>query len=170
MRVRAPFGKCVDTSRVRQRDGSASVVLANCSNLGGRADAGAPDAALVLVTITKGTHGDLAALSDLVQANPALLARSGRAEDIELLEIERSSVALYVNLIDSGPGSPQGVSERHWKAALDIAGRAVVISVFGKVEGPLPGAAGEDLIRDTAQILLQINENTPPPANSGDGS
>ena len=41
LRVRAPFGKCIDTRRTRQAGANATVVIANCSNLGGRADIGA---------------------------------------------------------------------------------------------------------------------------------
>ena len=163
MRVRAPFGKCVDTDRVRQSGGAATVVIANCSNLGARADVGAREAAIVLVTVLPGQHGSIPALRDMVRSNPGLLARSGSNEDVELVAVKTSSAALYANLIDGSPGTPAGVSARHWKAALDVAGRAVIISVFGKADGPLPGKAGEALIRDAAQAMLESNAETPLP-------
>ncbi|MEM1235112.1 MAG: hypothetical protein AAGH70_13400 [Pseudomonadota bacterium] len=163
LRVRAPFGKCVDTRRTRQDGANATVVLANCSNLGGRADIGAQVPGIILVTVTPGRHGDPVALREAIRANPGLLARSGQASDVQLLSATASSAALYVNLIDQSVGGPEGVSARHWKAALDIAGRAVVISVFGQGSGPLPGQEGERVARDVAQTLLEVNADTGPP-------
>ncbi|MEM1375134.1 MAG: hypothetical protein AAGF78_12220 [Pseudomonadota bacterium] len=164
LRVRGPFGKCVDTSRTRQAGAQATVVLANCSNLGGRADVGAQVPGVIFVTVTPGLHGDPVALRDAVRANPGLLARSGRSGDVQLLSTTASSAALYVNLVDKSFGGPEGLSARHWKAALDIAGRAVVISVFGARNGPLPGQDGERVARDVAQTLLEVNAETAPPA------
>ena len=164
LRIRAPFGKCIDTSRTLQADGVATVVMANCSNLGGRADVGARDAALLFVTVTPRTHGDLARLSETLQASPELLARSGSADQIALLSVQRSELALYANVIDESAGGPEGVSSQHWKGALDVAERGVVISVFGKVGGPIEGRAGVRLARDTAQTLIDANQDTPPPS------
>lgn len=164
LRVRAPFGKCVDTRRTRQAGISATVVMANCSNLGGRADIGARVPGIILVTVMPGSHGDPAALRETVRANPGLLARSGQAADIELISATASSAALYVNLVDASEGGPDGVSDRHWKAAVDVAGRAVVISIFGEEAGPLTGKDGERLARDVAQALLEVNAETELPA------
>lgn len=160
MRVRAPGGKCIDTSRTRQTAGHATVVMANCSNLGARADVGARDPGLVLVTVTPVQHGDLDTLAARLRAQPALLSRSGQSADVKLVSIKTSSAALYANLIDVSGGGPVGVSARHWKAALDVAGRGVTISVFGKDNGPLTGGDGEDLARDAAQALLESNAAT----------
>ncbi|MEM9436520.1 MAG: hypothetical protein AAGA15_05715 [Pseudomonadota bacterium] len=115
------------------------------------------------VTVFPVEHGDLSVLSEALRENPALLARSGRAEDVELLDLNTSSAALYANLIDLSAGGPEGVSARHWKAALDVAGRGIVISVFGKRGGPVPGAGGERLARDAAQAMLDVNVDTAPP-------
>lgn len=156
-RVRGPFGKCVDTRRTRQSAAASTVVLANCSNLGGRADIGAIDAALVLVTVMPTGHGDLGALRDALRAETEILSRSGQAADVELFSLSQSSVAVYANIADISAGGPEGVSPRHWKAALDVADHGVVISVFGESDGPLPGAAGESLARDVAQSLLEAN-------------
>ena len=166
LRVRAPCGKCVDTRRTRQRAGQATVVIANCSNLGGRRDIGAPDPGLVLVTVTPGAHGDLDVLQATLRANPGLLARSGLVDDVDLISIKTSPAALYANLIDVSPGAPDGVSPRHWKAALDVAGRAIIISVFGKEGGPLPQAEGETLARNVAQALLDANAGLATPVET----
>ncbi|MEL6691220.1 MAG: hypothetical protein AAFP28_12970 [Pseudomonadota bacterium] len=164
LRVRAPFGKCIDTRRTRQAGANATVVLANCSNLGGRADIGAAIPGIILVTVAPGQHGDIATLSSIIRANPGVLSRSGLAEDVQLISATASASALYVNLVDSSPGGPEGVSARHWKAAVDVAGRAIVISVFGEASGPLIGEAGEDVARDVAQALLEVNAETPAPS------
>ncbi|MEM6478460.1 MAG: hypothetical protein AAF841_02055 [Pseudomonadota bacterium] len=157
MVIRAPFGKCIDTRRTRQSGGTATVIMANCSNLGGREDIGAIDPGLILVTVTPASHGDLLALRTAVRDDPGLLARSGAATDVDLIAIKTSRAALYANLVDISPGGPEGVSARHWKAALDVTGRGVVISVFGQEDGPLPAGAGESLARDVAQSLLEAN-------------
>lgn len=165
-RVRAPFGKCVDTRRTRQAGANATVMIANCSNLGGRADIGAAVPGIVLVTVAPGKHGDLGELSEIIRSNPGVLSRSGRSDDVQLIAAIASPSALYVNLEDNSAGGPEGVSARHWKAALDVAGRAIVISVFGESTGPLTGEAGEDVARSVAQALLEVNAETPPPSTT----
>ncbi|MEM8591285.1 MAG: hypothetical protein AAGF13_02050 [Pseudomonadota bacterium] len=161
LRVRAPFGKCVDTTRTRQSGGYATVVMANCSNLGGHSFVGARDAGLIFVTVIPGEHGDLSDLGSAVLSNPGVLARSGQGSDVEIISLKTSRSALYANLVDTSAGGPDGVSDRHWKAALDVAGRAIIISVFGKPDGQLPGAEGERLARDVAQSMIEANSGTP---------
>lgn len=164
--MRAPFGKCVDTRRTRQAGANATVVIANCSNLGGRADIGAAVPGIILVTVAPGEHGDLSDLSEIIRSNPGVLGRSGRSEDVQLIAATASPSALYVNLVDNSAGGPEGVSARHWKAAVDVAGRAIVISVFGEATGPLTGEAGEGVARDVAQALLEVNAETPAPSTT----
>ncbi|MEO1795708.1 MAG: hypothetical protein AAFR53_01670 [Pseudomonadota bacterium] len=163
MIVRAPFGKCIDLARTRQEEGSATVVMANCSNLGAAGSVGAREASLLLVTILPGGHGDLGDVSEAIQSEPGILARSGRSEDIELVSVETTQRALYANVVDLSAGGPEGVSARHWKAAFDVSGRAVILSIFGKEDGELTGVAGGRLARDAAQTLLDANVATPPP-------
>ncbi|MEM9349869.1 MAG: hypothetical protein AAGA47_06380 [Pseudomonadota bacterium] len=116
-----------------------------------------------MVTVLPGEHGDLGSLGNALEENPALLARSGKPEDVELLDLSRSDLAVYANIVDQSSGGPEGVSPRHWKAALDVAGRGIVISVFGKSDGPVPGLAGKRLARDTAQAMLDVNIDTVSP-------
>ncbi|MEL6914551.1 MAG: hypothetical protein AAFP13_08615 [Pseudomonadota bacterium] len=162
--IRAPAGKCIDLARTEEMRGFATLVMANCSNLGGRPDAGAPEAALLLVTVSDAAHGDLATLGRAISAAPSVLARSGVPEDVELLSLRQSDLALYANLVDRSDGGPEGLSPRHWKAALDVAGRGVVISVFGPEGGTLPAAGGERLARAAAQAILDANRGTALPA------
>lgn len=162
--VRAPFGKCIDLARTEEMPGIATLVMANCSNLGGRATAGAREAALMLVTVTDAGHGDLDALARTISETPAVLARSGAAEDVDLLSVKTSRRAIYANLVDRSAGGPEGLSQRHWKAALNVAGHGVVISVFGPEGGTLPERGGERLARDAAQSILDANSVSALPA------
>lgn len=157
VRVRAPSGKCVDTERVRQSAEAATVVMANCSNLGGREDVGASNPGIIFVTLVPGSHGAISDLAAQLRSDPGLLARSGRAADVEVISVKASSVAVYANVDDKSGGGPDGVSSLHWKAALNVADRAAIISVFGGEGSPLPNGAGEALARDVAQALLDGN-------------
>ncbi|WP_186827065.1 hypothetical protein [Shimia ponticola] len=157
--VRAPSGFCIDTRRTRQSARGASVLMASCANLGGQPETGALNKALVLVTAVPGTHGDLVALQREIQRAPQ---RLGRGPEVNLHGSETSRVALYVNLTDANPGRPPATDPRHWKAAVDVRGAAVIVSVFGAVGGPLTGRAGEQLIRDTVQALLDANSGQEP--------
>ncbi|MEO0487731.1 MAG: hypothetical protein AAF092_17670 [Pseudomonadota bacterium] len=162
LRVRAPDGKCIDTGRTRQEDGRATVVMANCSNVGGNANVGLPEPGLIFLTVVPGSHGEPLALGRRFADAPGLIARSGQDADVTLISLDASDVALYVNLIDRSPGGPRGVSAQHWKATLDLAGRAIVISVFGETNGPVPEAGGEALARAVAQSMIDNNGQTAP--------
>ena len=159
LRVRAPSGFCVDTRRTRQMAEGASVLMASCANLGGKPDTGAINKALVIMTAVPGSHGDLAELQETVKKTPQ---RLGRGPAVELHGVETSSVALYANLTDANPGGPPATDPRHWKAAVDIGNKAVVLSVFGTSGGPLTGRAGEQLARDAVQALLEANSGAEP--------
>jgi len=157
--VRAPAGFCIDTRRTRQSVAGASVLMASCANLGGQPETGALNKALVLLTAVPGSHGDLQALQQDIRRAPQ---RLGRGPAVELHGTETSRVALYANLTDANPGAPPATDPRHWKAAVDVRDRAAVISVFGATGGPLTGRAGEQLIRDAVQALLDANSGAEP--------
>lgn len=161
LRVRAPGGKCIDTSRSRQESGRATIVMANCSNVGGAAQVGLPDPGLIFITVVPGSHGDPVSLGRRFADEPGLIARSGSPADVTLISLDASAAALYVNLEDRSSGGPAGVSPRHWKATMDLAGRAIVISVYGADGGEVPDAAGQALARSVAQVLIDINRGTP---------
>lgn len=149
--VRAPQFYCVDTQTARSAADSAVVLIGRCT-AGGQVAA-----ALVTVTIGRAASGGvMLAGTEALRAfmsSPAgrrALARSGRAEDVEVLESGVIGDRLLLHLNDRSAGD-------YWRAVIGIKGRLVTISASGSDEVPLTPNAGRQLVDQTVEALIAAN-------------
>lgn len=149
--VRAPQFYCVDTQSARGGHDMAVVLIGRCTGGGHVA------AALVTVTIGRSASaGVMAAGVEALRAfmsSPAgrrALARSGKAEDIEVLEsgVVKGRLLLHLNDREAG---------EYWRAVLGIQGRLVTISASGAEGAPLSPEAGRKLVDQTIDALIKAN-------------
>lgn len=156
--VRAPLGYCVDKNSARGGDDSAALLIGRCSPLGRFV------AALVTVTVGRaGSAGVMAADQDVLRAFMAsddgrrLLARSGRAEDVKVIESAVIEGRLLLHLDDRDAGE-------YWRAVLGLNGRLVTVSALGPLDAPLAPDKGRKLLDQTIQALISANPRAEPKA------
>lgn len=158
-RVRAPKGYCIDQQVTARGISRQQVMLASCANLGGSDASGAfGPLALMSVAPARSPLGDLAALEAYYRSDQgrAALAASGQAADVTLQSVKRSRVALYINLRDQGLGAG-GLSMDRWVGLVNVAGRSAVLSLTSADSAPMGASAGEALLRDLAQAVIDAN-------------
>lgn len=151
----APRGYCVDPGTTRDRPDGAFVLFGNCAAIA--RDPSQPQPIFpALLSATLGPAGARPAVLDTAEvegffrseAGRAVLARSGRAADVELLAVKREGDLLLLKIRDaSGGGEGLQAGASYWRAITGLGARLVALSVL-----PLEGAQ----ISDGDQIgLLQ---------------
>lgn len=150
----APRGYCVDPASTRQSPEGAFVLFGNCAAIA--RDPGQPQPIFpALLSATLGPAGARPAVLDTAEvegffrsdAGRAVLARSGRAEDVELLEVEHAGDLLLLKLRDaSGGGEGLQAGASYWRAITGLGDRLAALSVL-----PLEGARIAD--RDQIDLL-----------------
>lgn len=148
--VAGPPGYCVD--RAASRDGQkAFVLLGSCASLTRSADSPSPaEPGIVTVVVSS----DPAAYIDVDSSLPALtafmksdqgkavLSRSGRSADVEVLGTRSQEGVLFLRLRDRSGGPLAGAAPDYWRAILDVNDKLVTISVLGFDDSPMSEAAG----------------------------
>jgi hypothetical protein len=153
--VRAPQGYCVDKNSARGGDDTAALLIGRCAP-GGQVKA-------ALLTISVGQSGSSGVMSAEPEAlrqfmssdqGRALLARSGRADDLAVLESGVVDGRLLLHLLDRDAGE-------YWRAVIGLNGRLVTISALGAADAPLPPEEGRKLVDRTVEALLKANPPSP---------
>ena len=151
IRVRAPAFYCVDTQSARAGGDTASVLIGRCTASGEVA------AALVSVTVGRFASGGvmLAETETLrafmsSQAGRRALSRSGRAQDVVVLESGVVGGKLLLHLKDRVAGD-------YWRAVIGIKGRLVTVSASGTGGTPLRPQDGRRLVDQTVDALIAAN-------------
>lgn len=143
----APRGYCVDPASTRQSPEGAFVLFGNCAAIA--RDPNQPQPIFpALLSATLGPAGARPAVLDTAEiegffrsdAGRAVLARSGRAEDVELLDVKREGDLLLLKIRDaSGGGEGLQAGASYWRAITGLGDRLAALSVL-----PLEGARLSD--------------------------
>lgn len=152
LRLAAPAGFCVDADSVQDGAESAFVLWGNCAAIAGSARAPRPEHdALLSATIGPLSDQPVEAAFDTYKAffrsdmGRAALARSGQAEDVEVMSIEAAGSLLLLKISDRSASAKTPVAQVYWRAVTGLSGRVAALSVL-----PL---AGKEMA-DSAQISL----------------
>lgn len=133
MIVAGAHGWCVDKTTSKAREGGAVVVLGSCAAITNNALLPSPRVAgVVTISVENGTGGappvrDVAVFLSTDQGRAAL-ARDGRAESVELLEVAAQNNTLFLHAFDTS-GGPLNTGSNYWRALFDIDGRFVSVSL-----------------------------------------
>lgn len=156
--VRAPQGYCVDKKSARGGEDTAAMLIGRCT------PGGQVKAALVTVGVGRaGSAGVMAAgteaLRDFMSSDEgrAMLARSGKAEDLAVLESGVVEGRLLLHLMDREAGE-------YWRAVIGLRGRLVTISALGAADAPLAPDEGRKLVDRTVDALIKANPAAEEPA------
>ena len=83
-------------------------------------------------------------------AGRAALARDGRAESVEILEMKVDGNLLYLRVTDESSGD--GTDAEVWRALFDLGGHFTSVSLFGPADQPIDRDEG------LATLLEQVRE------------
>lgn len=152
----APSGYCIAPGAGRRSGDSAVVIMGRCSATGT-----AEPAVLTLTVGQAGSAGAMAgggaALAAYFQSDEgrAVLSRSGRAGDVEVLTAREGAGAFLLRVRDRDAGD-------YWRALAGLRGRLVTVSASGPEGRALSEAKGRALVEAAVATLRR--------ANSGQGS
>ena len=149
--VAAPIGYCIDKEASTARGPATVLLIGRCD------DQGQVAAAMVTLTI-----GGIASAGVLVAGQQVLktffdsntgrrvLARDGKADHVQILEMQNYGRGLLLHLNDKVAGD-------YWRAITAIKGRLVTISALGVAGAPLTAEQGRALVTDTMALLDKRN-------------
>ncbi|MGL4310965.1 MAG: hypothetical protein ACRCSU_10795 [Paracoccaceae bacterium] len=162
--VAGPPGFCVDTESKRDAASGGFVLMGSCAALSLSPLAPRPAVKAVLTASVSpaapagGSAFDPAQADQLFRsdAGRALLARSGSASDVTIVESRSTGTALLLALVDTSGGLEPGIDDAYWRAITEIRGRIVTLSVMPATEAAVAPQTGMDLAaRFVAQVVAQ---------------
>ena len=126
-------GWCVDERTSKANSGGAVVVLASCAAIAGNALLPSPRFDGVVTVSVEDSAETIPSVADIAafmatEQGRAVLARDGRADSVDLLEVATSDDALYLHALDKS-GGPLNTGADYWRAIFDIEGRFVSVSL-----------------------------------------
>ena len=132
----APSGYCADGTNSHDGEETAFVLFASCTSLGG---SGAPRRpALLTASVVNGgasrqplavSYADMAVFFQSDRGR-AMLARSGRAVDLQVRRISVAGEVMFLHLDDRSRFGDAAVQPGYWRAILPANGRVVSLSVL----------------------------------------
>lgn len=136
--VAGPDGYCVDLEASRDASAGAFVVLGSCAAIAGNPALPQPQRPAVLTATVSGPGGgapvsdSLPALDSYFRsdAGRAALARSGRAENVTILQGFSRDGAYILRLRDVSGFSGPALEPDYWRAVVDVGDRIVTLSVL----------------------------------------
>ncbi len=150
----APSGFCVDRKTLQDSPEGAFVLWGNCAAIAADPEAPRPvHRAMLSATIgplaDHPLDGAFEGFEAFVQsdAGRAALARSGRAEDVQVLAVEPSQSLLLLKISDRSAPDAAPVEPVYWRAITGLGGHVSALSVL-----PLAGSGMDDA---TQLALLQ---------------
>lgn len=160
--VAGPQGYCVDRSATRAGVQPAFVMMASCAAVSRNTDAPVPQVpALLTATVANQVAPVPASEVDSAQyqaffnstAGRAVLARDGRAESVEILDMFRRSDVFYIHASDHSTAAETNLREDYWRAIFDVNGRTVSASIFAFRNRPISDDAGLNTLNEFASRI-----------------
>lgn len=158
--IAAPRGFCVDPKTLRDAPGGSFVLFGHCQAMA-RDPAQPRPSAPVLLSATLGPADDL---SDNARINAiaaffktdigrATLARSGRSEDVDLIEAQPGQGRLLLKIRDRSAPTSVAKAQVFWRMITVIEGRIASLSVMPLAENQVPDARQRELL---AEFIARI--------------
>ncbi|NCO85922.1 MAG: dihydroxy-acid dehydratase [Rhodobacterales bacterium] len=167
--ARGPDGYCVDQRA--SRPGSGFAVMAGCALI-------SPSTVMPqtegLVTMQVGPAGSAtvagaeASLAQLLRgaAGAQLLSAAGRADTVQVEQVEAATGVVIVRFRDRAPAVVAGLEQAEWRAFLDVNGHLTTIGVRGLARAPMSPDRGLRLLE---QAIRAVRSANPAPIASAAG-
>jgi hypothetical protein len=150
--VAGPEGYCVDRPASRNAEAGAFVLVASCAALSRKSNAPRPRVPALLTASVTGAPpagADLARQVARMKAffasaeGRAALARDGRAESIEIIQMFARDGAFLIHARDASAGAAPALGPEYWRAIFEVNGRMVTASVAAFADRPISDDAGQ---------------------------
>ncbi len=160
--VAGPNGYCVDRSATRARLQPAFVMMASCAAVSRNADAPAPRVpALLTATVaqepapTPASQIEIEQMRAFFASSPgrAALARDGRPDSVEILDMFRQSDVFFIHASDQSAAAETNLRDDYWRAIFDVNGRTVSASLFVFRNRPISDDAGLSTLNEFASRI-----------------
>ncbi|OCX65826.1 hypothetical protein BFP70_06705 [Thioclava sp. SK-1] len=151
----APRGYCVDEGTLRARGETTFVLFGGCAAISNDpSQPAAPYKAVLGTTVGPVMTGSIPEKFPAVeaffrsQAGRAALARSGVADDVQILAAEVSGDVLMLKLSDASKFDKVPVAKDYWRAIAGVNGHLVAFSVMPLADTSLSDARQKQLLRE----------------------
>jgi hypothetical protein len=150
--VAGPKGYCVDRPASRDAEATSFVLLAGCAALTRKSNAPRPRVpALLTASVTGevpagiGLAGQAGRMKSFFASDEgrAALARDGRAESVEILQMFTRDGAFLLHVRDSSAEDDPALGPEYWRAIFEVNGRMVTASVAAFANRPMSDDAGQ---------------------------
>ncbi len=153
-------GWCVDEATTRTGRDTAVVVLGSCAALARNALAPQPDLPGVVTVSIDGTRGAAPSPEEFAayfvsEPGRAALARDGRADSVEIIDVTSETDVLYLGASDRSVSS--SASPITWRALFEMGGRIVSVSLYGPPNDPIERSEGLRTLEAQIDRLMIAN-------------
>ena len=150
--VAGPKGYCVDRPAARDAEVASFVLLAGCAALTRNPNAPRPRVpALLTASVTgnvpagAGLTAQAARMKRFFASTDgrAALARDGRAESVEIIQMFTRDGAFLLHVRDRSAEGDSTLGPEYWRAIFEVSGRMVTASVAAFANRPMSDDAGQ---------------------------
>lgn len=159
--VAGPPGYCIDAKSVQRRAASGFVLMASCGHLSTAPAGAVPPAVITVSILPRDPRAEMPTAAQLAAPWVEVgVAQQVDGDGIALIQVEKGGDGLL----------PQG-DPRHWRGAMLINGHLVGLAVYGEAGAQVSGAAGQAVLVDAAEAMLEASPlRAPKAARSDPGS
>lgn len=158
--IAAPRGFCVDPKTLRDAPGASFVLFGHCPAMA-RDPAQPRPSAPVLLSVTLGPEDNLSDSARIktiaaffeTDIGRATLARSGRTEDVDLIEARPGQGRLLLKIRDRSAPASVAEAQVFWRMITVIEGRIASLSVMPLAENQVSDARQRELL---VEFISQI--------------
>lgn len=145
--VRGPEGYCIDAATVRRGSNGDIALLGSCRALA--PESSSPYVAPVLMSVS------VLPRADAPQVPDAEAIRDAFAPGEEILDQRRSADGLQLVHLKGNTAQIDGVDLHHWRGALTIGHRPILLGLYAPKGSAEAGADGATLLTRLAQTIRQ---------------
>ena len=167
VKILGPKGFCIVPGASRETSEGDFLLLASCAAISGSARHPHPEIpALITVAVSANAGAMEFSGTELrgfftSEVGRAALSRSGKAEDVSILEMEDRDGVFIIHLRDEGKASLPGTKSEYWRAMLNLQGRILTVSVIIPPDTNPGDRAERNLLLALVESLRTANPQRP---------
>lgn len=142
--LKPPAGYCIDARSLSDRPGGGFALIGSCASLTGAATGVLAEPAIITVSTSPATDGDISTDSRAFQTvlgRGRILRAINRDDGLSLLHVE------------GGARVPPSADPRHWRGLMLVQGQLLGLALYAGQDSPMTGDAGLRLMVELADAL-----------------
>jgi len=142
--LKPPAGYCIDARSLSDRPGGGFALIGSCASLTGAATGVLAEPAIITVSTSPATDGDISTDSRAFQTalgRGRILRAINRDDGLSLLHVE------------GGARVPPSADPRHWRGLMLVQGQLLGLALYARQDSPMTGDAGLRLMVELADAI-----------------